>query len=184
MNNKKLYDNIALLSNKDDFLGYISKKKTNWYLNKNLAELINENTCKLNFEGNFKDGFIPSTIFKQINNCVLCNSSLNLTKFSLIHKDVKKMLSEEYSSHRSHAILPICIKCRCDADSFMSDELKETINLNNSKDYIDNIKLYANQINSNNIEPYELEKIWANKFYEILEPLYLPDGWLEFFKIN
>ena len=182
MSQKKLYDNITLLSHDDNFIGYISKKKTNWCLNKNLGNMINDTTCKLNFKGNFKGETLPSNIFKQTNNCVICDTETNLTKFSLIHKDIKKILPQNYRSRRSHAILPVCTECRSDVDSIMAEEIKEVIGFDSYTNYHQNIKKYADKIIHDKISPYDLEKIWANKFYEIFEPQHLPNGWSEFFE--
>lgn len=184
MSEQKLYDNITLLSLDNQFIGYISKKKANWYISKKLGDMIDENTCQLNFKGNFKGYHIPNNMFKQTNNCAVCNSTHKLTKFSLIHKDLKKILPKQYSSHRSHAIIPVCCECRSDIDSIISEELKELIDLDNYNNYFNNIKIYVDNILKNNISPDQLERDWANRFYNLFDPQYLPEGWKEFFNIN
>lgn len=109
---KKIYGNFIILSPNGDFLCRCNEEKVDWYLGRNLAEKIDENTIKLKFEpkGNGKkdDPFYSQ---ERKNECCICGGSDDLSKHHVVPYCFRKHFPKEIKAHSSHDILPICRSC-------------------------------------------------------------------------
>lgn len=109
-----IYGNCCVLSPDGVLMFRCNTKKVNWYLNKNLATVVEENplTIKLTFIpnglGNHNKGYGLSQMY---NKCVNCGSENNLTKHHVVPISYRKYFPEEIKSHNFHDVLPMCVDC-------------------------------------------------------------------------
>lgn len=178
---------IELVSLSGTFIGYISEQKAQWYIGKNIAKMNNETKCQLLFEPKFrneKGSQLPST-FKFSNKCAVCGEKNKLYSCSLVRKNLKKLLPSEYKTKRSHSFIPVCVNCMPVINSMMDDDLKEYIGFyDTDKSYDVCLKEKAKQIIEEKISPYDLEKFFAQKFYDGCHPQNLFDAWFKFYDIQ
>ncbi|KAF0978702.1 hypothetical protein FDP41_002522 [Naegleria fowleri] len=106
------YDDLNLYSDDMVLLAKIEQRKFNWYLNKGLAEQINENSIKLKFKpkgyGHTDDAFYMS---KMDNICVVCGTDKELTRHHIVSFEYRKCMPEFVRSHSSHDICLLCAHC-------------------------------------------------------------------------
>eukprot|EP00761_Pharyngomonas_kirbyi_P008090 gb/GECH01008101.1/.p1 GENE.gb/GECH01008101.1/~~gb/GECH01008101.1/.p1 ORF type:complete len:331 (+),score=80.79 gb/GECH01008101.1/:1-993(+) len=109
---KPLYENCSILSPDGTLMARVGKKKLEWYLNRNLAKTVDENTIQLTFQphgpGNAGDNFYLSD---KENECVCCGTEEHLTKHHIIPHEYRKWLDENIKSHSSHDIVLLCSFC-------------------------------------------------------------------------
>lgn len=131
MNNSlkdKLYDNCSVYSPCGKLMFRCKEKRINWYLKRELAELIEvegEGLCaKLLFEpkglGKHND---PFSLEKAENKCVVCGKESNLTRHHVIPSMYRKHFPNKYKSNYHHDVLPICRTCH-DEYELTADTLK------------------------------------------------------------
>jgi len=138
---KLIYDNCEIYGPDDKMIGLCSRNRYEWYLNKGLAEKINDKALKLKFTpkpkyNTWNDG---TTRSKRENKCYVCGTNDNLTKFHVIPREYKKLFPNEWKSHNSLDILPLCQECSSEAliiTNDFKDQLAEEYNISN-KNYID-----------------------------------------------
>lgn len=115
MNNfltKGLYDNCVMLSQSGDFMCYISRKKLDWYVKKDLAEQIDDTTIQLNFKpkgpGHKHDEYYQE---ERINQCVVCGVKEKLTKHHVVPYQYRKHFPPMFNSHTHFDVLMVCKNC-------------------------------------------------------------------------
>lgn len=105
-------DNFLMISPDDLPMARIDKKRAEWYLKKNLATKINEDTIKLLFipkgNGRVKE---PYYLQKIENICVICGSNKDITKHHIVPYRYRKFFDLELKSHSSYDVLLVCRKC-------------------------------------------------------------------------
>lgn len=124
-----LYENFKLYSASDVFIGYVPKKKIDWYLKKGIGYMIGETAVKLKFEPTFRREFVQrnESDCKPIENkCIVCGSEDNLNRFHVLPRSIKKLFSLHVKSHRSDGIVPLCVEHTSCADEAMN-ELKHRL---------------------------------------------------------
>lgn len=107
-----LKNGYRMIANDNTFMCYISEKRAQWYLNKNLANVIAPNEIQLKFIpkglGKHKD---PYYQYEKHNICVVCGKTENLSRHHCIPRCFRKYLPAKYKEHNSHDILLMCIEC-------------------------------------------------------------------------
>jgi len=135
----KLYGNNKVFAPSGELMFLGSKKKINWYLKNNLADVIEvegKNThIKLNFVpkdiGHSKNGLDPYYLAKKLNICVVSGSSdgTYLTKHHIIPYCFRKWFPEEYKSRSSHDIVLITRDLHHQYENKYADDFKNEIGI-------------------------------------------------------
>jgi len=124
-----IYGNCCVLSPDDILMFRCNTKKVNWYLNRGLASIVNNDplTIKLNFIpnglGNHNKGYGLS---KMHNKCVNCGIEEGLTKHHVVPISYRKFFPEEIKSHNFHDVLPMCVDCH-ETYERKADEFKKEL---------------------------------------------------------
>jgi len=117
------YSNCRLVSPEGILMCFISRKRANWYVTRNLAEVIQNDpyTIKLKFVpngmGNSKDVFY---LTERENVCVVCGTRNELTKHHCIPYCFRKYFPDNYKKHSSHDIVLLCKKHHQEYESIAS----------------------------------------------------------------
>lgn len=123
---RKIYGNCQVLSPDGILMFRCDEKKANWYLNRNLGEIVSNSplTVKLNFEprglGNHNKGFGLSEMG---NKCVSCGSEEYLTRHHVVPYCYRRYFPLEVKSHNFHDVLSLCVDCH-ESYERKADELK------------------------------------------------------------
>lgn len=124
---RKLYGNCQVFSPDGHLMFRCDEKKVNWYLKRNLAEVINQEplSVKLNFEpkglGNHNK---PFGLGEMSNKCVNCGSEHFLTRHHVVPYCYRKYFPERLKSHNFHDVLSLCQECHENYERH-ADNLKE-----------------------------------------------------------
>jgi hypothetical protein len=106
------YGNCKVFDKDNNLLFRCSPKRVNWYLKRDLAEVINEDPIhiKLQFETKNKvsNAFLLSD---RENKCVVCGSEEDLSKHHIVPRCYRIWFPVENKSHNSHDVLPLCLDC-------------------------------------------------------------------------
>jgi len=125
---KNLYGNWVVLAPDGKLLSYGSEKRAMWYIDKDLATIVNKRTIKLNFEpkGRNLDDY---SLQRKANRCVVCGSThiKTLTKHHVIPSMYKKLFPLEFKARSSHDIVVICRECHDRYEHDFADRLKEEL---------------------------------------------------------
>lgn len=124
-----IYGNHQVLSPDGILMFRCNEKKINWYLSKNLAEVVSNNPyiIRLKFKpnglGNYNKGFGLS----EMNNiCVNCGKSSQLNRHHVVPYCYRRYFPIELKSHNFHDVLSLCVDCHV-AYERKADELKEKL---------------------------------------------------------
>lgn len=113
-NKSLLYGNCVMLSPDNVPMCRCDRKKADWYLSRDLADVIQESPLiiKLKFvpKGNGKCDD-PYYLEAKENICVCCGVDSNLTKHHCIPRCFRIYFPMEYKSHRSHDVVLLCAVC-------------------------------------------------------------------------
>lgn len=126
---RKIYGNCQVISPNGFLMFRCDQKKANWYLNRNLAEVIQESplTIKLNFTprglGNHNKPFGLSTMD---NRCVNCGTEDFLTRHHVVPICYRKHFPLNMKSHNFHDVLSMCMDCH-EKYERKADELKKEL---------------------------------------------------------
>lgn len=126
---RKIYGNWTVLSINGDEIFKCLEERAKWYLNRNLAEIVSENTIQLNFEvkkeGNKGDAYYLSS---KKNMCVKCGTEdlEELTKHHVVPHMYRKFMPIHIKSRSSFDILPICFEHHDEYERF-ADALKQEL---------------------------------------------------------
>ena len=114
-----LYENCRLLAPDGQLLCTCSSRKAQWYLQKGIAVLVEEEplTVQLSFEpaGRFAsaDGFYTSD---KENKCAICGSLQDHVRHHVVPHCYRAFFPLEFKSHISHDILLVCVSCKARAN--------------------------------------------------------------------
>ena len=111
---KAFFDNCKILKPNGDILSCCSAKGMKWYLRKNLAQVVDEKTIKLNFEPNVKGvNFNQYHQSVKQSQCFVCGIKENLCKFAVVPECYRQYIDDKYNdkANRIHDCIPLCIQC-------------------------------------------------------------------------
>jgi len=150
---KVIYGNCLVLHPQGFEMFWCDTKRSNWYLSKNLANIISDNpfVIKLNFEpaghGSRDDQF---ALTQKKNICVVCGTEEleRLTKHHIVPALYKKHFPKKLKVATSHDVVCICRECHDEYENVYASKLKESISeqysvplCNSHSDFVKAIKL-------------------------------------------
>jgi len=107
-----IFDNCLIQAPDGASLSRCSKKKLKWYIDRDLAEVIDENTIRLNFEPRGRCGENdPLLLEGKPNICVVCGHGKNLTRHHIIPYCYIRHMDVAYKVDIIRDIFPLCKKC-------------------------------------------------------------------------
>ena len=103
------YENVRIEDKQGAILGFISSKRSQWYLKRGLATAAPNNGIVLNFEpkGRSEAG-LHELIGPRQNKCVVCGTAENLTRHHLVPYAVRRHMPLCWKSHNSYDVVPLC----------------------------------------------------------------------------
>lgn len=112
-----MFDNISLLAPDDHLLARISRDRAEWYLERELAEKLGEDTVRLLFEPKGRKVYSKYEVEPKEHKCVVCGTDQELTRHHVVPYRFRKYLPEEYKNRSIFDILPVCRPCHNDYHS-------------------------------------------------------------------
>ncbi|KAI3457347.1 hypothetical protein Pfo_014010 [Paulownia fortunei] len=110
-----VYHNCKIYANDGRLLCYCDRRKLEWYLNRDLAKLIEDNppSIMLLFEpkGRPEDEDNDFYIQSKKNICVGCGEGNHYLRYRIIPSCYRMHFPEHLKSHRSHDIVLLCVDC-------------------------------------------------------------------------
>jgi hypothetical protein len=124
-----IYESYKMLDIDGNFLCYCNQKKAMWYISRNLANWTEEKVFKLNFEPKGK-GKSDIDFYSQVleNKCVVCGSLHHLNKHHVVPYVFRSRLPVQYKSRNHHDIVPLCVDCHEEYESYANELKKELAN--------------------------------------------------------
>lgn len=123
---RKIYGNCQVFSPNGILMFRCDEKKVRWYLDRDLAKIIDEDplTIRLNFEpkglGNHNKDFGLS---EMSNRCVVCGGEDFLTRHHVVPYCYRKHFPIEMKEHNFHDVLSLCTECHENYER-QADDLK------------------------------------------------------------
>jgi hypothetical protein len=118
---RKIYGNYKVFS-PDGFLMFrCDIKKANWYLSRNLADMIDSDpfNIKLKFEpkglGNHNKNY---GLTEMDNKCVVCGTNEFLTRHHVVPICYRRYFPVHVKSHNFHDVLSLCVGCHENYETF------------------------------------------------------------------
>lgn len=112
--NKEIYGNYKVLSPDGIEMFRCGKKKYDWYLKRNLAEIVSseKDTIKLKFKPNGL-GWSGTHYYLQDreNKCCVCGSEKELSKHHVVPYCYRKHMPNDIKDNNFFDILPVCCNC-------------------------------------------------------------------------
>lgn len=109
---RKIYGNWRVHHPDGTLIFRCDDKKAQWYLDRDLAEIIDGTDIKLKFipqgRGHEGDKFYLS---ERKNLCVCCQTNLNLTRHHIVPYCFRKHFPENIKQYSSHDIVALCKEC-------------------------------------------------------------------------
>lgn len=111
---KRLYGNCKVLNKNNELIFRCDEKKIDWYINRNLAELVAEDpkTIRLLFDtkgpGNKDRSFY---LEDKKNICVVCGTDQNLNKHHIVPISIRKHFPSKIKKHDCYDVVLLCITC-------------------------------------------------------------------------
>lgn len=110
-----VYHNCRIYANDGRLLCYCDRRKLEWYVQRNLAKLVDENppAIMLLFEpkGRPEDEDNDFYIQSKKNMCVGCGEKSHYLRYRIIPSCYRMHFPEHLKSHRSHDIVLLCVDC-------------------------------------------------------------------------
>lgn len=123
----KIYGNFEVLSPEGILMFRCDLKKINWYLNRDLAEKIDDKTIRLKFKPNgLGNHNKPFGLSLMENKCVVCGDDKFLTRHHVVPISYRKYFPLEIKSHNFHDVLSMCVSCH-DSYERKADILKQKL---------------------------------------------------------
>lgn len=111
---EQFFDNCRLLKPDGTLLFYCSKKSMQWYLRKELATIIDEQTVQLKFTPKIKnEESLQHYKTTRVNACFVCGKSGSLCQFDIVPKQYRAHMDDKYKNKgwRLHDYIPLCVIC-------------------------------------------------------------------------
>ena len=115
------YENCQILSPDGELLSFTYKKKIKWYLDKDIATLVQEDPpiIQLKFKpsGNgpeitqLKKNYYTEAITNRVNQCVVCGQAGNLSKYHIVPVNYRQYFPPEMKNHRALDVILLCERC-------------------------------------------------------------------------
>ncbi|XP_035206691.1 exonuclease 3'-5' domain-containing protein 2-like [Stegodyphus dumicola] len=111
---KSMYDNCQLVAPDGELLCSCDRSKAEWYVNKNLGEVINEDpfTVRLNFEPSGRPKL--DNVFytrEKLNCCVVCGATENFHCKHVVPSEYRRYFPDLMKKNLSHDVLLLCVDC-------------------------------------------------------------------------
>jgi hypothetical protein len=122
-----LFDNCLIIAPDGAHLGRCDKRRIDWYLARDLAELVADNppTIKLKFEPSGRRGLKdPWTTLCKPNHCVVCGVTEGLNRHHTVPWSFLRHFPESAKKHNSHDVLPTCVKCHTEYEDHSNKKRK------------------------------------------------------------
>eukprot|EP01084_Bolivina_argentea_P119183 211345_1 len=108
------FDNCKLLKPNGSLLFYCSVKSMQWYLRKELAQVVDDKTVKLKFEPKIKnEESLDHYKTTRINQCFVCGKKGSLCQYDVVPKQYRSCMDMKYRNKgwRLHDYIPLCTFC-------------------------------------------------------------------------
>uniref|UniRef100_H2YDP5 Exonuclease 3'-5' domain-containing protein 2 n=1 Tax=Ciona savignyi TaxID=51511 RepID=H2YDP5_CIOSA len=126
-----LYDNCKLQAPDGQLLSTCDRKKADWYIEKELADIVTETpfTIRLRFEpagrpASNRDYYL----YDKKNACVVCGSDGSIVRKNVVPHEYRRHFPLLLKDHVSHDIVPLCVTCHQRAgyyDSILRSKIAE-----------------------------------------------------------
>lgn len=125
----KLYGGIEVYSKDGKLMFRCDEKKRQWYLTRNLAESISENSIKLNFEANGTGEPSDILLVEKKNECVVCGCADHtlLTPHHIIPREFRVHFPENLKSHSSLFVVCLCDTCHKKYEETYANALRKQL---------------------------------------------------------
>ncbi|XP_053694716.1 exonuclease 3'-5' domain-containing protein 2 [Sabethes cyaneus] len=122
---KPLYDNCLMQAPDGDLLCTCDRKKAEWYVSKELAEIVSDQpnyTIRLKFEPKGRAVGDVGRYYQTAkeNRCVVCGAKDSYIRKNVVPRDYRKHFPLVMKEHISHDVLLLCAPCH--RKSSMSDD--------------------------------------------------------------
>lgn len=107
----RLYGNQKVLSLDNKLLFRTNKEKVDWYLSRNLADVIDDTTIRLRFKTKGPGARTTFELSEKENCCVVCGATEILDRHHVVPKCFRTHFPEHLKSHQSYDILLLCKSC-------------------------------------------------------------------------
>lgn len=122
-----IYGDTKVLAPDGQLLFLCLPKKANWYLERNLATIINEDpmVVQLTFEPKGRSQAMDEYALElKHNKCVVCGTDEDLTSHHIVPHTYRKHFPEHIKSHSSHDVCPMCVDHHTEYEEEYVVELK------------------------------------------------------------
>jgi len=141
----RVYGNYSVFSPDGILMFRSNLKKVNWYLNRGLADKIDDNKIRLNFIPNGMGCHGKNYgLGEMLDLCVVCGTGESLTKHHVVPKCYRIHFRDEIKSHQFHDVLTLCTDCHYEYEEKAFKRKKELAEVYDSPingDMIDNRKI-------------------------------------------
>lgn len=121
-----MFDNCIIQAPDGIPLSRCSLKKLNWYLSRNLATLVGENTIRLRFEPRGRSGIdSPITLMPKPNLCVVCGATEDLTRHHIIPYCYIKNIKTDVRFDVVNDIFLLCDPCHTSYERLSYEKKRE-----------------------------------------------------------
>ncbi|XP_055604403.1 exonuclease 3'-5' domain-containing protein 2-like [Uranotaenia lowii] len=122
---KPLYDNCMMQAPDGEVLSTCDRKKAEWYVRKELAEIVPDQpnyTIRLKFEPKGRSVGDVGQYYQMAkeNRCVVCGEKNSFIRKNVVPRDYRKHFPLVMKEHNSHDVLLLCAPCH--RTSNMSDD--------------------------------------------------------------
>lgn len=132
MAKKELYGNWKVLAPDGEVLFLALEKRVNWYLSRNLAERVDDNTIRLLFEPKSRSNSSdPYIITEKLNKCVVCGTEdlEVLTKHHIVPIEYRRLFPEEIKSRNCHDVVAICRSCHDIYEEIYASAMRQKLSI-------------------------------------------------------
>ncbi len=154
---RTIYDNFNVYSPNGELMFKTNKRKLNWYLRKDLADIISNEPLSIKLKFKPKGLDLYGNELEDIKNiCCGCGIDKNLTLHHVFPHCYKKYLPLEYKTHDHSNVLCLCRECHNQYE-IKADKVK--------RELIDNIIPYQQRVKESVVR--NLAKTYYN-YYEMI----------------
>jgi hypothetical protein len=121
------YQNFKMLHPDGTLMCLINEKRANYYINKGLADWVENKTFRLKFEPKGRGKANISFYEQDIENkCVVCGDTSNLSKHHVVPYVFRSRFPVEHKESNHHDILVTCVECHHNYEE-LADEFKSKL---------------------------------------------------------